>query len=291
MKEAFCEKLSLSNDNKVKLAIINDIITEYQKQGYTLTLRQLYYQLVSRDIIPNKQAEYAKLSNLLKKGRMAGIVDWNAIEDRTRVPDIPYWSDGVNDAIMDTARQFRRDRQEGQSKYVEVWCEKDALSGVLKRITHEYHIRLMINRGYSSCSAMYDAARRFKRAYYDGREGVILYLGDHDPSGLDMVRDISQRLEEFGIYIDVRHMALTPEQVDMYSPPPNPAKVTDPRADNYISRYGNTSWEVDALPPQTLTQIITDEIEATIDMGQYEYMLEIEQKEKETLLKIAESLE
>jgi hypothetical protein len=193
VKEKFREKLHLSKQNKEQLKLINEIIEEYAQEGYKLTLRQLYYQLVSRDIIANKVQEYAKLSTLLVKGRMAGVVDWEAIEDRIRVPFLPYWVHDVEDAISDTIDQYRLNRQDGQEVYIELWVEKDALSGVLKRITSEFHINLMVNRGYSSCTAMHDAYKRFKIQEDDGKEVVILYLGDHDPSGLDMVRDIKER--------------------------------------------------------------------------------------------------
>lgn len=145
MKKKFRD-VRLSKANMIRLEIINSIIEEYQHQGYVLTLRQLYYQLVSRDIIPNKPAEYSKLSILLKEGRMGGIVDWDAIEDRLRRPNIPYYVDGIEDAIEDTVKQYRLDRMLGQDTYIEVWVEKDALSGVLKRITEKYHIRILVNR-------------------------------------------------------------------------------------------------------------------------------------------------
>jgi len=133
MKEQFLKNLRLSSTNEQRLRIINKIIEEYLKEGYTLTLRQLFYQLVSREVIPNSQKEYAKLSGLLVKGRMAGVVDWEAIEDRIRVPYIPYWVHGIKDAVQDTIKQYRLDRQKGQDVYVELWVEKDALSGVRRK--------------------------------------------------------------------------------------------------------------------------------------------------------------
>lgn len=196
MKEKFREKLRLSKVNEKQLETINSIIEEYAEQGYKLTLRQLYYQLVARGIVPNLQKEYAKLSTLLVKGRMAGVVDWEAIEDRIRVPFLPYWVIDIEDAIRDTVNQYRLDRQDGQEVYIELWVEKDALSGVLRKITSKYHINLMVNRGYSSCTAMHDAYKRLEEQEGEGKETYILYLGDHDPSGLDMIRDIRERLEE-----------------------------------------------------------------------------------------------
>lgn len=266
MKIAFRKDLHLSKANKVRLNQINTIIEEYRLQGYKLTLRQLYYQLVSRDIIPNNVKEYSKIGNILTKGRMGGIVDWEAIEDRVRVPDLPYFCDDVEDAISDTINYYRKDRQEGQKNYVEMWVEKDALSNILREKTHDYHIRLMVNRGYSSCTAMYDSFQRFAMAVKRSQTPHILYLGDHDPSGLDMIRDISDRLEEFGTPLEVKSIALTMPQIELYNPPPNPAKLTDPRAKWYVKEFGNTSWEVDALNPQTLHEVIDRELIKLVDM-------------------------
>lgn len=272
MKQKFDDKLRLSNSNKLMLETINNILEEYKNDGYVLTLRQLYYQLVSKDIIPNNDREYAKLSNILKKGRMAGIVDWDAIEDRVRIPKLPYWVEGVKEAIEDTIDQYRINRMLGQKQKIEIWVEKDALSSVLYRVSQKYHIRLMVNRGYSSVSAMYDAHKRLNN------NDVILYFGDHDPSGMDMIRDIKERLTEFKRNIDVRAVALTMEQIEKFSPPPNPAKISDPRAKWYIEKFGKTSWELDALPPKELIRLAEESVLDIIDLDLYNQMLEEEKK-------------
>lgn len=282
MKEAFTDKLRLNVKNKQKLELINKIIQEYSKQGYRLTLRQLYYQLVSRDVVANNLKEYAKLSTLLVQGRMAGIVDWDAIEDRIRIPFIPYWVADVAHAIKDTINQYRLDRLKDQDVYIEVWVEKDALSGVLRRITSQYHINLMVNRGYSSCTAIHDASERIKEKQ-DDKKCHILYLGDHDPSGVDMVRDIKDRLAQFGSKVEVNRIALTQEQIKEYNPPPNPAKIKDPRAKDYIAKFGNTSWEVDALNPDILHKIIRTAVEELIDTDKFNAMLEQEKEDKKKL--------
>jgi hypothetical protein len=290
--------IKLSSSNKQRLQVINTIIEEYQNQGYVLTLRQLYYQLVSRDIIPNKQQEYSKLSTLLKEGRMAGIVDWDAIEDRLRKPSKPAAFDGPKDILTAAIQQFALPRQEGQRVYLEVIVEKDALSGVLKRVTEKYHIPILVNRGYSSASAMFDCYQRFKKAYDLNQTIKILYLGDFDPSGLDMIRDIKDRILEFymGEYrysdaedaaeafdFSIEPIALTREQIDEYDPPPNPAKITDPRADGFIAKHGSTSWEVDALPPDVLNNLLNKAILENIDEKMFNKIL---QKEKSDIKKL-----
>ena len=289
VKEQFWDSPKLSAANLDQLDIIVGIAEEYQQQGYKLTLRQLYYQLVSRDIIPNKQAEYKKISHILKHGRMAGIVDWNIIEDRIRVPYIPYWCTGIPGALQDTLKQYRLNRQQNQRVYIECVSEKDALSGILRRVTKQYHIRLMINRGYSSLSAMYDARNRFKSYADAGYRTVIIYLGDHDPSGLDMIRDVRERLAELGLAsIEVIPIALTMDQINQYNPPPDPAKITDPRAAWYIQEYGNHSWEVDALPPNVLTDLLTNTIQGLIDMDIFNEIMVQETADKDELARLIE---
>lgn len=286
MKEQFRTSLHLGKKNITKLNIVNSIIEEYLEQGYKLTLRQLYYQLVSRDLIPNTVQEYAKLSTLLVKGRMAGVVDWDAIEDRIRVPYLPYWVYGIDDAIEDTIDSYRLDRQKDQDTYIELWIEKDALSGVLKKVTSYYHLNLMVNRGYSSCTAIHDAYRRFKNQTLKDKESYILYLGDHDPSGLDMIRDIKERIAEFGIDINIKSIALTAQQIKKYSPPSNPAKITDPRAKWYIQRFGNVSWEVDALTPDVLHKTVKKSVEKIIDMKLFNKVKTQEETDKKELTNI-----
>ena len=290
-KICFRSSVGLSKPNLKKLDTINAIIEEYKEQGYKLTLRQLYYQLVSRDIIPNKVSEYAKLSGILVKGRMSGMVDWNAIEDRLRKPYLPYWVHDIPEAINDTVEQYRLNRQQGQDTYIELWVEKDALSGVLRSITSHYHINLMVNRGYSSCSAMFEAFRRLKRYADKGKKIIIFYLGDHDPSGLDMIRDVRDRLEEFGVNPKVIPIGLTMKQIKKYSPPPNPAKITDPRAKWYIEEFGAVSWEVDALNPKVLHALVRKNVEAVIDMDLFEKTIEKEKQDKEKLKEISEDIE
>lgn len=293
MKEQFRE-VHLSQANLVRLELINDIIESYQAQGYRLTLRQLYYQLVSRDIIPNRQAEYAKLSNLLKEGRMAGIVDWDAIEDRLRRPDVPASWESPKQIIQACISQYRVNRMKGQSTYIEVWVEKDALSGVLKRVTEKYHVPIVVNRGYSSATAMHDAHMRFADVPENVESILVIYIGDFDPSGQDMIRDITDRILEFNAVSNyvfrVAPIALLRSQIRTYDPPPNPAKITDPRAKEYIKKYGPTSWEVDALRPEILHSLLEDEILSHLDMEKYEQALELEKEGKVKLRGIINQL-
>ena len=291
MKEAFrSEKIS---EKKLSyIYTINEILSEYKEMGYKLTLRQLYYQLVSRDLIANRAQEYSKLSSVLVTARMNGLTDWFLIEDRLRKPQIPYWVKDIKDAMKDTIRTYRLDRQSEQENHIEIWTEKDAVSNILRKVTEFYHIKLMINRGYSSCSAMKEAFDRLSyRSTYEAQNVIIIYVGDHDPSGLDMIRDIESRFDEFGLSgFKIIHIALTRRQVDEFKPPPNPAKITDPRAKWYIALHGDESWELDALKPQYLEGIVDKAVQDNIDLGIFKGMIEKEKRDKARLLKIIKDL-
>lgn len=291
MKQKF-RNTKLNAKSMEHLEAVNSIVEDYQSQGYKLTLRQLYYQLVSKNIIPNKDTEYKKLSRVLTEGRMAGYVDWDAIEDRLRRPQNVYTVADIPDALKDTYRQYRLDRQLGQKTMLEVWVEKDAISNVLKPVTQKYGVNLLVNRGYGSATAMKDAYDRFSwrlRSHskeYGIDEVIILYLGDHDPSGLDMIRDIQERislmLEIDGLELsfNVVPIALTKEQIRKYNPPPNPAKITDSRSDAYIAEHGRVSWEVDALPPNVLNKLLDDSITQYLDVKKYNKIVKKEAKQK-----------
>jgi len=270
-----------------------DIIQEYQDQDLKLTLRQLFYQFVSRDLLPNSEKSYKNLGQLLGKARMAGLVDWEAIEDRGRTPWRPAQFEDLRDLAESALYAYRLDRWEGQNKYAELWVEKAALAGVLEPMARRYHVTLMVNKGYSSLSAMYESAKRIEENAA-GRPATVLYLGDHDPSGEDMVRDIQDRLDLFlggtSQFLRVKKLALTMQQVRRYNPPPNPTKVTDSRAKDYIRKFGHECWEVDALDPTTLQALIRTDLEAIIDMDLMQEIVDREESDKEALRKAVESL-
>jgi len=276
---------------------IVQIINDYQADGYTLTLRQLHYQLVTKNWIVNHTSAYKKLGNILDDCRYGGVIDWDAIEDRGRVPYIPYAVKNVQHSLEDTIEQYRIDRQEGQKVHIEVWSEKDALSGILRRTTSKYHVQLVINKGYTSSSAIYGAYQRFlEKISKEDKKVVILYLGDFDPSGLDMVRDISKRIrfmlhngdaKDYFYYQDryiddwfkIIPIGLTVEQIKKYKLPPNPTKLTDSRAEKYIAKYGRTCWEVDALEPHVLTQIVDSNIAGRIDIPLFKKVINRENRD------------
>lgn len=267
----------------------NEIIADYEAQGFTLTLRQLYYQFVSRDLIPNKQTEYKRLGSVINDARLAGLIDWDAIEDRTRnVKRTSTWSSpaAVLGAVAD---QYKENLWARQDYVPEVWIEKDALVGVIEGVCREYRVPFFACRGYTSQSEQYAAGKRFERIREEGRFPVVLHLGDHDPSGIDMTRDNADRLKMFAYEkIDVRRLALNIDQVQLYDPPPNPAKDTDSRSTDYKIRFGESSWELDALSPAVIADLIRNEIVSLIDEDLWREDKDREQAQIDRLKELAD---
>jgi hypothetical protein len=274
-----------------RLAVIeqaNQICAEYAAQGYDLTLRQLYYQFVSRGLIPNRQSEYKRLGDTINDARLAGVMDWDYIVDRTRnLRDLAHWGSPQN-ILNAVAGQYRTYRWNTQPYAVEVWIEKDALIGVIAGVCETNDVPYFSCRGYVSQSEMWSAAQRHLRYQLDDQKPVVIHLGDHDPSGIDMSRDIQDRLSLFGATTRVRRIALTMDQVDQYQPPPNPAKLTDSRATDYIDNYGDESWELDALDPATLSALIQAEIDAFKDEDEWDRRTNAMLDERQQLAAVAD---
>ena len=281
MKQKFIDK-TFHKASLVRINEVNAIINDYQQQGFTLTLRQLYYQLVSRDLIPNKQNEYAKLSALVTAARRAGLIDWSAIEDRTRYLRTIKTYSGPAAAIRSAADEYCIDLWKGQPYYIEVWVEKDALVDIVAQACNRYRVPYFSCRGFMSDSETYKAGRRMREIYDSGKDIIFLHLGDHDPSGLEMSRDILRRVEMFGDLsnkIDFQRIALNMNQIEDLQPPPNPAKETDSRAKAYIEEFGPISWELDALEPAYLMQLIQANIEQYIDVEKFNQRVRQEREE------------
>lgn len=269
---------------------INGVITDYARQGFSLTLRQVYYQMVARAIIPNNERSYKNLGNLISDARLAGLIDWKAIEDRTRnLRRNSHWT--TPGSMIDTAAySYHLDHWAGQENYVEVWVEKDALIGIVGQICGQLDVNHFSCRGYVSQSEMWEAGRRLRAHSEAGQHIVLLHLGDHDPSGKDMSRDIVDRLRTIETYgVEFHRLALNMDQIDQYNPPPNPAKLSDSRAAGYIEEYGRESWELDALEPQVISDLISENVAKYRDEVAYQKVLKREKHEKELLEDLAEN--
>lgn len=294
------------------LKVLDDIVTKYAAQGYDLTARQVYYHCVANKLFPdsrrwiklpgtdkwvrneigtfNATPNYTWITKLLSEGRLAGYIDWDTMVDRTRnAEEVVTWKD-TSSIIRACAKQFRLDLRSTQEYFIEVWVEKEALEGVVQPITKELGITSLSCKGFLSQSAMYKAYQRFLD--HQHQTCLLLYLGDHDPSGIDMPRDIEERLNfTFGVNVDVERIALTMEQIETYNPPPDPAKKTDTRYRSYAKIYGDECWELDALEPDVLSTIIVNKVNELTNVRKIKQREKEQSQYREQLSAISDKLE
>lgn len=288
-KELFVDK-KFSAAHKQVIRQANKIIEEYQAAGYTLTLRQIHYQFVARDLYENTQNNYKRLGNILDAARKAGLVDWDAIEDRTRLlRRVPVW-DSPEKALERIRNQFKLDPWDEQPtlRRIEVWVEKDAAVGIVQPTCDALRIPYFSCRGYSSSSGLYEAGKRLEAYAQAGYETLILYLGDHDPSGVQMTLSTDEKVSLFASRrIELRRIALTLAQIEEYSPPPNFVKETDSRTKWYVDEFGTEDcWELDALSPQVVDALIRAEVEPLIDREAWDQTLADEEEHRTVLSEI-----
>ena len=284
------QNINFSATKRQLISVCNQIIDDYTEQGFQLTLRQLYYQLVRRNVIPNQPREYANLGNLVSDARLAGLIDWNAIEDRTRnLMGRSHW-DSPSDIIRSASSSYFIDLWQDQEYRPEVWVEKDALSGVLNAACNPLDVPYFACKGYTSQSAMWEAGQRLLQYKRDGYKPIIFHLGDHDPSGIDMSRDIQERLEMFTRNDVIFHrIALTMAQVEESGAPPNPAKTTDSRFRSYLEQYGDESWELDALQPKEIVELVQKHIRSVMNGPDFDARKEQLEQERAELKGISDN--
>lgn len=263
------KKFSKGHVNTITRA--NAILEEYAAQGFVLTLRQLYYQFVARGFIPNRQKSYKRLGGIIGAARLAGRIDWVHLEDRSRNLSKLQHFNGPQDALDKLASWYHVDLWKNQEFRPEVWIEKDALSGVIQGVCQENDVPYFSCRGYTSLSEMWRASLRLRRHHETKQKPYIIHFGDHDPSGIDMSRDIYDRLHKtFMGYCTFERVALNMNQIEEYGPPPNPAKVSDSRYKTYLANLGDKSWELDALEPTKFREIINDRLNSLRDQAQWD---------------------
>jgi hypothetical protein len=289
MKELFIPKV-FRGDHPQIIETANTICRDYRRQGYNLTLRQLYYQFVANHGMKNNDRNYKRLGGIINDARLAGELDWSYIQDRTRTIRGGFngWDD-PGEFIKTVVEQYTESLWVNQEYRPEVWVEKDALVGVIGRACGRDRVPYFSCRGYVSQSAMYDAAKRIENRRARGLTPVIIHLGDHDPSGIDMTRDIQDRLQLMSLgSVEVRRIALSMDQIREYDPPPNPAKLTDSRGSSYVELYGTESWELDALEPSVLENLIIDTLEDYIDRELMEEAREHEESVRSEMAQVGD---
>lgn len=291
MKEFFEEHRFRPETIKI-IQQANRIIREYQADGFDLTLRQLYYQFVARDLIPNNQKSYNRLGDIISNARLNGDIDWDAIKDRTRRINTGLHFNSPSNAIYNVSSWYQIDTRADQDNYIECWVEKEALVGVVKHACEKLDIPFFACRGYVSQTAMYEAYKRLERKSENHERTIILHLGDHDPSGIDMTRDISERLTQtFGVYTEIKRIALNMEQIEELQPPPNPAKLTDSRVGGYIKKYGRQSWELDALDPNAITSLIELYVNKYTDSEKRNALISLENEQRNIIKKCSRNFD
>lgn len=258
---------------------VANLVEEYAREKIRATARTIYYQLVTINMVTNEPKSYQWVTSLINDARLAGLIDWDHIVDMTREVDEPSQWDDPAEAMDSLAYWYRVPKWDNQEFYPVVLIEKDALKGVMAHTCRSYQVPLLSCRGYPSQTVMQDLATRLGHRVDSGQTPVVLYFGDHDPSGLNMTPDIEGRLEMFiGEGVEVKRMALNMDQVELYNPPPNPAKINDPRAKEYLRVHGPKSWELDALKPAVLRELLEVELYGLRDDGKYEEALEQERE-------------
>jgi hypothetical protein len=251
-----------------------------------MTVRQVFYRLVSMGAVGKTEAEYkGTVCRLLVEMRRGGLIPFGWIADNTRWQRKPTTFNSLEDALTRTAQTYRRAVWEEQDAYVEVWLEKDALAGVVMDVTVEWDVPLMVTRGYPSLTFIHGAAATIARC---GKPVYLYYLGDYDPSGLDIPRTVERGIREFAPWAKVHfeRVAVTPAQIEEFSLITRPTKKTDSRSRNFAGE----SVEVDAIPPDTLRELVRGCIMRHVDTHAQEVLEVAEKSEREQLQKIAASV-
>jgi len=275
------------SDSKTLITETQKIIEEFKMK---MTLRQVYYQLVSKHLIENVISQYKRLSRILVKARHEGEIDWEDIEDRTRqstggddkeeTPESHFQT--AFDYLKECYKYYNLPKWKSQPKYVEVWFEKQALEGVFEVITRDWKVVQLACKGYSSHTMGYELKKRIDSLDGD-KEVHIIYFGDFDASGLDIYRFIQKMCERFNLTIKFERVALTKKQIKQYKLPPMMAKSSDSRYAKFVADYGVDVVELDALRPDILQQMINEAIEKRFDNDIWEDIQNIQEQERKRI--------
>lgn len=289
------KRISWTPHRSEQLAQIREVLEEW-RDYLPMTLRQVYYQLVGKGYLENKRSTYSDLSGVIKWARLDGLIGWNVIEDRTRSLNQRHYHDSKEAFVEGEKRLFlkgySRNLLTGQQNYIEVWIEKDALSSLFERICDKYMIPVVVCRGFSSVSYIRDFVVRANERRESGQDITMIYFGDFDPSGMEMLESMKITIEEEFEFpgINYRRVGLLKDDIYQYNLPHSPKalKESDSRAEKFIREYGRYAVELDALRPDVLSGKLREAIEYELDMTTFEKQVEIYQKELDELKEIRE---
>jgi hypothetical protein len=283
------KKLRRPRRTKAEMDAIRHAIVGIACAGSGMTVRHLFYRLVSNRVVEKTEAEYdSTVARLAVELRRTGEIPYGKIIDGSRLYTAPTTYDGIKDAISDTAASYRRSYWRTADRHLEVWCEKDAIRALIEDVTWNFAVPLMITRGFASESIVQSLAVDTKRS---GKPRVILSLNDYDPSGSIMLNDIIQRVLHYApdacFYCE--QVALTREQVTEYRLPTRPTKTEN---NTHAGKFADAeSVELDALDPDTLQTLLQIAIERHIDDQALEVMNEAEASERSILSMMAQGME
>lgn len=247
-----------------------------------MTVRQVFYQATVRGIVEKAETGYAKVQTDLTLMRRSGDLPYDWLADNTRWQRKPTTYDSVEEALNETARLYRRSLWSNADAYVEIWLEKDALSGVVYPVTSSYDVPLMVARGYASLSFLHNAAEYIASLSVPA---FIYHLGDFDPSGVNAGQKIEETLREMAPEAEIhfQRLAVTTEQIRRWSLPTRPTKKTDSRAKG----FGDLSVELDAIEPATLRALVEETIQSHLPAEELRVLQVAEESEREQLSNLA----
>jgi hypothetical protein len=267
---------------------IREAIVDILDEHSPMTVRQVFYALTVRGVIEKTEAEYKQtVVRLLDQMRWDGDIDWDDISDATRWMHKPRSYNSVEDGIAQTAQLYRRNLWADNDDYVEIWCEKDALAGVIAQVTYQYDVPLMVSRGFSSSTYLRGAADKITRI---AKPTFVYHFGDHDPSGLwiskQIERGLLRHLEDIGDFdLDdflFEHIAVTPEQIEKWKLPTRPTK-TEANGNRHAKQFKGASVELDAIPVDELHELIYAVISRHLDPHRLRVLRAAEASERKLL--------
>lgn len=263
----------------------SEVLNEYQRDGLKPTLRQLYYQLVAKNIIKNTPQAYQSLMKMTIRAREGNEWSLDALDDRSRIYNELLSYESHKDALKQLESSFKLNPRDFLKWKTIVLYEKEALTNLVELVCDEYRVDFMATRGFLSLSKV---AEIKKKLYFTDEDNypVILYMGDHDPSGMEIFEDLRRR---FGGYGELKRIALNMDQIQKYNLPPNPAKMSDNCSQKYVERFGKSSWELDALGRGETQSLLRKEIESHIDREGLDKMLEQEKEQADELKEMIEN--
>jgi hypothetical protein len=269
---------------KREMEIVRQAIHKVTSEDPPMTVRQVFYQLVSRGVIEKTEAEYnSTVVRLLTDMRRAKEIPFGWIADNTRWMKKPRTYSSAEDALTETAQYYRKDYWSDLDEYVEIWLEKDALSGVFYEETKVWGVPLMVTRGYPSLSFVYEAADSIRD---EDKPTFLYYFGDHDPSGIDIPRVVERGIREFAPEAEIHfeRIAVSPEQISRWNLPTRPTKKTDTRS----KKFQGESVEVDAITPRTLRSLVRECVDRHIDSATLRQLQLTEAAERASMCRMAE---